>query len=132
MEQLSRVDPSNLKHEEKLAFWINLYNALLMHVRFTLARWEVCKITMVQPGKAGIIFLYACFVKFQGIPSPHSFLGVRLQSLVHIFKVKLNTELPKCCRHIWHMVFQGVISSSSLCFRRYDFVVSLLCNSGAL
>ncbi|XP_024370432.1 uncharacterized protein [Physcomitrium patens] len=31
VEQLSRVDPSNLKHEEKLAFWINLYNALLMH-----------------------------------------------------------------------------------------------------
>ncbi|XP_024393324.1 uncharacterized protein [Physcomitrium patens] len=31
VEQLSRLDPSNLKHEEKLAFWINLYNALLMH-----------------------------------------------------------------------------------------------------
>jgi hypothetical protein len=34
VEQLARVDPSNLKHEEKLAFWINLYNALLMHVSF--------------------------------------------------------------------------------------------------
>lgn len=32
MEELARVDPSDLKHDEKLAFWINLYNALLMHV----------------------------------------------------------------------------------------------------
>ncbi|XP_073387785.1 uncharacterized protein [Physcomitrium patens] len=31
VEQLSKVDPSHLKHEEKLAFWINLYNTLLMH-----------------------------------------------------------------------------------------------------
>jgi hypothetical protein len=32
VEELARVDPSDLKHDEKLAFWINLYNALLMHV----------------------------------------------------------------------------------------------------
>lgn len=31
VEQLSRVDPSSMKHEEKLAFWINVYNALMMH-----------------------------------------------------------------------------------------------------
>lgn len=31
VEQLSRVNPSSLKHEEKLAFWINVYNALMMH-----------------------------------------------------------------------------------------------------
>ena len=32
VEQLEKVDPSKLKHDEKLAFWINIYNALLMHV----------------------------------------------------------------------------------------------------
>jgi hypothetical protein len=32
VEQLENVDPGRLKHEEKLAFWINIYNALLMHV----------------------------------------------------------------------------------------------------
>ena len=32
VEQLEKVDPSHLKHDEKLAFWINIYNALLMHV----------------------------------------------------------------------------------------------------
>ncbi|MCO5559789.1 hypothetical protein L7F22_013393 [Adiantum nelumboides] len=31
VEKLERVDPSQLKHNEKLAFWINIYNALIMH-----------------------------------------------------------------------------------------------------
>ncbi|KAK7252870.1 hypothetical protein RIF29_37122 [Crotalaria pallida] len=29
--QLENVDPGKLKHEEKLAFWINIHNALVMH-----------------------------------------------------------------------------------------------------
>ncbi|KAK8610321.1 hypothetical protein V6N13_081482 [Hibiscus sabdariffa] len=31
VEQLSMVDPSQMSYNEKLAFWINLYNALIMH-----------------------------------------------------------------------------------------------------
>ena len=30
--QLEEVDPRKLKHEEKLAFWIKIHNALVMHV----------------------------------------------------------------------------------------------------
>ncbi len=32
VEQLEKVDPRQMTHEEKLAFWINIYNALMMHV----------------------------------------------------------------------------------------------------
>jgi hypothetical protein len=32
VEQLEKVDPQTMSHEEKLAFWINIYNALMMHV----------------------------------------------------------------------------------------------------
>jgi hypothetical protein len=32
VEQLASVDPSHLSHDEKLAFWINLYNTVMMHV----------------------------------------------------------------------------------------------------
>ena len=32
VEQLSKVDVASMVHEEKLAFWINVYNALMMHV----------------------------------------------------------------------------------------------------
>ncbi|KAI7748068.1 hypothetical protein M8C21_012857 [Ambrosia artemisiifolia] len=31
VSQLEQVDPRKLKHEEKLAFWINVHNALMMH-----------------------------------------------------------------------------------------------------
>eukprot|EP00249_Psilotum_nudum_P008449 c21275_g2_i2 orf=431-2671(-) len=31
VERLSKVDPSSMSHDEKLAFWINIYNALMMH-----------------------------------------------------------------------------------------------------
>ncbi|KAG1334424.1 hypothetical protein COCNU_03G005430 [Cocos nucifera] len=31
VEQLAEVNPACLSHNEKLAFWINLYNALIMH-----------------------------------------------------------------------------------------------------
>jgi hypothetical protein len=31
VEQLEKVDPQTMSHEEKLAFWINIYNALMMH-----------------------------------------------------------------------------------------------------
>jgi hypothetical protein len=34
--QLEEVDPGKLKHEEKLAFWINVHNALVMHVSIIL------------------------------------------------------------------------------------------------
>ncbi|XP_062109387.1 uncharacterized protein LOC133820008 [Humulus lupulus] len=34
IERLGEVDPRKLKHEEKLAFWINIHNALVMHAFF--------------------------------------------------------------------------------------------------
>lgn len=33
VQRLEKVDPRKLKREEKLAFWINIHNALVMHVR---------------------------------------------------------------------------------------------------
>lgn len=32
MSTLEVVDPKKMKHEERLAFWINVHNALVMHV----------------------------------------------------------------------------------------------------
>lgn len=31
--QLEELDLRQMKHEEKLAFWINVHNALVMHVK---------------------------------------------------------------------------------------------------
>ncbi|XP_020590876.1 uncharacterized protein LOC110031812 [Phalaenopsis equestris] len=32
VEQLAKVNPAQMSNDEKLAFWINLYNALIMHI----------------------------------------------------------------------------------------------------
>lgn len=32
ISKLEEVDPRKLNHEEKLAFWINVHNSLMMHV----------------------------------------------------------------------------------------------------
>ena len=39
IEKLEKVDPSLLNDDEKLAFWINIYNALLMHVRLRMSEF---------------------------------------------------------------------------------------------
>lgn len=41
VERLAKVDPSAMTHEQKLAFWINLYNALLMHVSSSVHSFQV-------------------------------------------------------------------------------------------
>lgn len=53
IKQLESVDPRNLTHQEKLAFWINIHNALVMHVRgllsFDLYLCLCCTYTWFSP-----------------------------------------------------------------------------------
>jgi len=39
ISRLEQVDAGRLKHEEKLAFWINIHNALVMHVIILSTIW---------------------------------------------------------------------------------------------
>lgn len=39
VEQLAKVNPIHLSNDEKLAFWINLYNAMIMHVSSFSKPW---------------------------------------------------------------------------------------------
>ncbi|KAH7281418.1 hypothetical protein KP509_36G046500 [Ceratopteris richardii] len=50
VEHLEKVDPSQLKHDEKLAFWINIYNALLMHayLAYGIPRNNLKRMTLLQ------------------------------------------------------------------------------------
>ncbi|XP_023769657.1 uncharacterized protein LOC111918222 [Lactuca sativa] len=50
VSQLEQVDPRKLKHEEKLAFWINIHNALVMHVFLVhgTPRTALKRISLVQ------------------------------------------------------------------------------------
>jgi len=36
VSRLENVNPRNMRHEEKLSFWINVHNSLAMHVKFLI------------------------------------------------------------------------------------------------
>ena len=42
--RLEEVDPRMLSHEEKLAFWINIHNALVMHLMILISRYINCTV----------------------------------------------------------------------------------------
>ncbi|XP_048133176.1 uncharacterized protein LOC115741067 isoform X2 [Rhodamnia argentea] len=50
VEQLAKLDPSSMMHDEKLAFWINLYNALIMHayLAYGIPRSDVKFFSLMQ------------------------------------------------------------------------------------
>ncbi|BBN00291.1 hypothetical protein MPTK1_1g27890 [Marchantia polymorpha subsp. ruderalis] len=50
VEQLEKVDPGLMKHEEKMAFWINVYNALMMHayLAYGIPRSHLKRLSLVQ------------------------------------------------------------------------------------
>ncbi|XP_022731236.1 uncharacterized protein LOC111285866 isoform X2 [Durio zibethinus] len=57
VEQLNRVDPSQMSYNEKLAFWINLYNALIMHayLAYGVPRNDIKLFSLMQ--KAAVLAL---------------------------------------------------------------------------
>jgi hypothetical protein len=54
VEQLSKVNPNSMNCDERLAFWINLYNALIMHVSMLPKRLAL------QTSPALMIYAYFC------------------------------------------------------------------------
>lgn len=42
ISRLEQIDPRKLSHEEKIAFWLNVHNALVMHVRFLINLEHQC------------------------------------------------------------------------------------------
>lgn len=52
VEQLERVNASQMENNAQIAFWINVYNALLMHVRIILG------VGLILPFVLHVIFSY--------------------------------------------------------------------------
>eukprot|EP00249_Psilotum_nudum_P005167 c18631_g1_i1 orf=235-1833(-) len=50
VQQLEKVDPGQMQHEEKLAFWINVYNALMMHayLAYGIPRNNLKRVSLLQ------------------------------------------------------------------------------------
>lgn len=74
VQQLERLNPGKLKHEEKLAFWLNIYNALMMHayLAYGIPRSHVKRVSLLQKAsyKIGLHSINAHTIE-------HSLLGCR-------------------------------------------------------
>lgn len=58
--RLEEVDPRKLDHNEKLAFWINIHNALVMHVMAVTSKFCVMltPLNVYKSGLSGSMFPY--------------------------------------------------------------------------
>lgn len=74
VEQLEQVDPGKMSHEQKLAFWINIYNALMMHayLAYGIPRNKLKRLSLLQKAayKVGAHSINAQTIE-------HSILGCR-------------------------------------------------------
>ncbi|CAM6046101.1 unnamed protein product [Sphagnum compactum] len=50
VEKLAKVDPGQMTHDQKLAFWINVYNALMMHayLAYGIPRNRLKRLSLLQ------------------------------------------------------------------------------------
>ncbi|KAH7298658.1 hypothetical protein KP509_25G053000 [Ceratopteris richardii] len=50
VQQLEAINPGDFRHEEKLAFWLNIYNALMMHayLAYGIPRSHTKRISLLQ------------------------------------------------------------------------------------
>ncbi|XP_002984988.2 uncharacterized protein LOC9649075 [Selaginella moellendorffii] len=76
VEQLESVHPGEMKHDEKLAFWINIHNALVMHayLAYGIPRSNLKRASLLQKAayKVGSYSINACTIE-------NSILGCRSQ-----------------------------------------------------
>ncbi|XP_038970264.1 uncharacterized protein LOC103720790 isoform X2 [Phoenix dactylifera] len=62
IRQLETVDPRKMKNEEKLAFWINIHNALMMHFVLPLQVYLEYGIPQNNAKKASLLIKATCVV----------------------------------------------------------------------
>jgi hypothetical protein len=87
VEQLEKVDPGQMKQDEKLAFWINVYNALMMHAYLTygIPQNRLKRLTLLQKAayKVGPYSITAQTIE-------HSILGCHFNRPGQWFQALLN------------------------------------------
>lgn len=87
VQGLERLNPGKLKHEEKLAFWINIYNALMMHayLAYGIPRNHIKRVSLLQKAsyKIGAHSINAHTIE-------HSLLGCRSHRPAHWIQALLS------------------------------------------
>ncbi|KAH9566253.1 hypothetical protein CY35_04G121600 [Sphagnum magellanicum] len=87
VEKLAKVDPGQMTHDQKLAFWINVYNALMMHayLAYGIPRNRLKRLSLLQKAayKVGPYSINAQTIE-------HSILGCRSNRPAQWLQALLN------------------------------------------
>ncbi|CAK9875291.1 unnamed protein product [Sphagnum jensenii] len=87
LKELEKVDPGQMTHEQKLAFWINVYNALMMHAYlvYGIPRNRLKRLSLLQKAayKVGPFSINAQTIE-------HSILGCRSNRPAQWLQALLN------------------------------------------
>ncbi|KAM7253136.1 hypothetical protein ACFE04_025754 [Oxalis oulophora] len=117
-ERLEKVDPSKMKREEKLAFWINIHNALLMHAYLAYGVRDGVKSTSFLKAayNVGGHCITACIIQSSilGIRSHHS--TPWLQSLFS----PARKPKPGNVKHIYSLEYPEPLVHFALCSGTYS------------
>lgn len=105
VEQLSKVNPSCMDRDQRLAFWINLYNALIMHVSMTwllkmLASQTrtMIKFLSIIGNRSSLQFIASALNFFHQVSCAHQLFTVAF-------------FLSESIRRIWHTEYLETTSS---------------------
>ncbi|WZZ28739.1 hypothetical protein YC2023_012140 [Brassica napus] len=75
VNKLEGVNPRKLNHEEKLAFWINIHNSLVMHAAYNVGgrslnldtiQTSILRCRVSRPGQASLVFRFLFASKPKG------------------------------------------------------------------
>ncbi|XP_044475395.1 uncharacterized protein LOC123203209 isoform X2 [Mangifera indica] len=113
VRSLEKVDPTKMKREEKLSFWINIHNALVMHAYLAHGTSNRLKNTSILKSAYNVgghcVDAYIIQSSILGIRSHHS--APRLQSLFspgRKFKTGNN-------RHVYALEYPEPLAHFALC-----------------
>ncbi|KAK8482080.1 hypothetical protein V6N12_037473 [Hibiscus sabdariffa] len=99
VEQLSMVDPSQMSYNEKLAFWINLYNALIMHayLAYGVPRNEIKLFSLMQKAAytVGELSVSAADIECTVLKMNPATYRPQIAAVFSLRKFKASVELQK-------------------------------------
>ncbi|KAF0932671.1 hypothetical protein E2562_011969 [Oryza meyeriana var. granulata] len=101
IEQLAEVNPIHLSDDAKLAFWINLYNALMMHayLAYGVPRSDIKLFSLMQKGAYTIRghSFSAAFIEYVILKMKPPNHRPQMALLLALQKIKVPEEQKKFC-----------------------------------
>ncbi|KAJ0021421.1 hypothetical protein Pint_32411 [Pistacia integerrima] len=121
VEQLAKVNPIHLNSNEKLAFWINLYNALIMHAYlaygvprsdlklFSLMQ-KVCLLIIMAAYTVGGHSYSAAAIEYVILKMKPPLHRPQIALLLAIHKLKVSEEQKKCAMDVYEPLVAFALS----------------------